>query len=228
MRPPLMMEQGSPEWIKRRLGMPTASAFERIITPGGKAASGAAVNKFLAQLVAEWFIDEPVEAFANGYTDRGTEMEPEARKWYGWEYGIDPEQVGLCIHDDGRTACSPDSLIGDDGLLEIKCPGATAQAGYVLGHTSPVAEYRAQLQGQLWVTGREFVDLLAYHPALPKLVVRVQPDAEYQRTLDAAIPAFCDRLDEAKAKLRQAKADYDAQRRAEHEREMEDIPAGIS
>ncbi len=181
-------KQGSPEWLAARLGIPTASNFDRIVTAKTFKASAQQAG-YAAQLMAEWFLRTPLDDTGTAFMERGTEMEPEAAKWYAWQHDADPREVGFCLTDDETAGASPDRLIGDEGLLEIKCPGAVkAMAYYLAGGTD---EYAMQIQGQLWVTRRKWCDLLLYNPTIPCVVRRYTPDPAIQAALDSEMPKFC-------------------------------------
>lgn len=197
----LDVKQGSPEWLQARLGIPTASNFDRIVTKTGKLSS--ACDRYLAQLCAEWFIGEPLDAPATDMMARGNGMEAEAVRFYEFQAGVDTTPVGLCLRDDGKVGGSPDRLVGTDGGLEIKCPSATVHMMYLLGE--PPDDYRCQVQGILWLTGRKWWDLLCFNPALPECLVRHERDPAFIAQLAAAVEAFVMRLDEAKERLKDQK-----------------------
>jgi hypothetical protein len=193
----LNVVQGSPEWIQARLGLPTASEFNRLLTKTGKVA--AASEKYMHELVAEWFLGVPLSDYRSPSMERGSGMESEAVSFYEFENDCETTPVGLCLTDCGRAGASLDRLVGDDGAVEIKCPTAAVHVGYLLD--GPPDEYRPQVQGQLWVTGRKWVDLLCFHPTLPSVKVRVERDEDYIADLEAVVFAFADRLAEAKERL---------------------------
>jgi len=199
------VQQGSDEWLRARLGLPTASNFDRIITPKGLKPSASAV-KYLARLCAEWYIGEPLDDYGSGYTERGTGMEAEARDWYAFTTGRDVQQVGLCVTDCGRFGCSPDGLVGDSGGLEIKCPSAEVHMGYLLGGLAD--EYAMQVQGGLWVTGREWWDLCSYHPTIPPVLVRIDRNPDVMAAFDRHLPAFADLLDAARETLKAKRDEF--------------------
>ena len=192
-------EQGTPEWHAARLGIPTASAMHRVLTPKTLKPSGQR-RGYMLELVAEWLTGEAGDSAAGAFLDRGIEMEERARNWYAIEFDKDPVECGLCLTDDGRIGASPDALVGEDGLLEIKCPKASKHVGYLLD--GPGADYRLQVQTQLWVTGRAWLDFVSYNPVIRSCVLRVEPDADVVAKLDEHLPAFCDELDALKARLR--------------------------
>lgn len=204
-------EQGSEEWMMARLGIPTASSFDKIVTPTGKPSAQA--DRYLARLAAEWYLGQPLDEDSHGtqFMARGTDMEPEAVGFYEFDTGLDTETVGLCLTDDRRVGASPDRLVGDDGLLEIKCPSAEVQMTYVLGGVT--ADYKLQLQGQLWVTGRKWVDLLCYHPTLPRVKARFERDEKFIGILSTEVGAFVVKLEEARARLMPDKSEFDAKQR---------------
>lgn len=193
-------EQGTDGWRKARAGIPTASAFDRIVTPAQLKPSKSA-DAYLYCLLAEWRIGRPLDDGAGSiWTDRGELMEDSARCWYAWEKDVDPVRVGLCLTDDGRYGCSPDALVGDDGGLEIKCPGAGIVARYVDRPEDLYADHRLQVQGGLLVTERKWWDLLAFCDGFPEVLVRIEPEADVQAALRSALDGFCARLEEAKAR----------------------------
>jgi len=188
------VKQGSVEWQQLRAGVPTASEFSRILTPGGK--PSASSRTYLHELVAERLMGCPLVKVTTAMMDRGHEMEPEAVAYYEFQNDVGAVQVGFITTDDGRIGASPDRLIGEDGLLEIKCPAPHTHIGYLLWDEA-AKEYMPQLQGQLLVTGRAWVDICSYHPGLPTAVKRVVRDETYITLLQAALDAFCAALDSA-------------------------------
>ena len=158
-------EQGSAEWIHARLGIPTASQFGRIVTPARKQLA-AGRREYMAELIVEWVQGVPYDDFESEWTERGQALEPQAREYYGFECDMDPREVGLCLTDNGLAGATPDALVGDDGLLEIKCPMAKNHLLHLAGGVVPT-KHIAQVQGQLWVTGRKWCDWMSYHDQYP-------------------------------------------------------------
>lgn len=191
-------EQGSQEWIDHRLGRPTASAFKRVVTSTGRLSKQR--EKYVAELLAEWVTGDPWVQFETEWTERGKELEPEARRAYGFLRDVDPVSVGFCLHDSGVAGCSPDGLVGEPGLLELKCPGAPRHI-YYLAHQEVPSDYVAQVQGQIWVTGREWCDFMSYHPGLPPFLIRVAPDPTYQKALSLYLPDLHAELEEGRERL---------------------------
>lgn len=183
--------QGSAAWHKARLGIPTASQFSRIFTAGGKVSTQA--EAYMHTLLAEYFLGEPSGGESQAFMDRGTRLEPAARSWYSYERNAEVRQVGICLSDDRMIGASPDALVGDDGILEIKCPSAAAHIGYLLDGKDIAKAYRPQVQGLLYVTDRAWVDLVTYSPAshnLTSRIVRVGREEGYIEELHAALSSF--------------------------------------
>jgi len=168
-------EQGTTEWFALRSGLPTASS---------------ASDWYAETLAADLYAGQPVDAWqGSAYTERGHEIEPEARSWYEFERGIDVESVGFCTDDLERYGCSPDGLVGDDGLLEIKCAPKkhTANLLYWKKNKKSPTDYLAQCHMQMLVTDRQWCDLLLYHQLLPKVVIRIERETVFDDVLTAAI-----------------------------------------
>ena len=190
--------QGSPEWFERRLALPTASCFHRILTPTLKPATG--MKTYAYELIAEALIGEQADSGGGEFMARGTEMEPEAVAWYELHRDVDTQTVGFCTTDDGEVGCSPDRLVGDDGLLEIKCPSAKVFVATMMGENEHA--HRCQVQGQMWVTGREWCDLVIYNPVLPPMVTRHTVDPEWVAAFESALATFQGILVSGAVKLR--------------------------
>lgn len=194
----LDVQQGSQDWINARLGIPTASQFGRILTAKTRKPSASA-TKYLCELVAERIIGMPTEAASSEFMLRGSALEAEAVAAYEFDNDCTTTPVGFVLDDSGRWGCSPDRLVGDDGLLEIKCPSAAVHVAALLGMLDE--EHVAQVQGQLWVTGRKWCDNLFYNPAMPSHTVRIYRDEDHIAALAVAVPEFCDRLDAAMSSI---------------------------
>lgn len=193
----LDVEQGSPAWLKARLGVPTASNFDRLLTRKGDVSKSA--TKYMRDLLAEFFIGEPADIAQSGFMQRGTQIEDMARKAYSFERDVDVQRVGLCLREDRMAGASPDSLIGEDGLLELKCPSAPIHVAYLLDELE--GEYWQQVQGQLYITGRKWCDLVAYNPALPMAIVRVERNEPWIETLAGVLDTFIERMLENRERL---------------------------
>lgn len=188
----LNAEQGSPEWHLGRLGIPTASRFKDIYTSTGREASGA--DTYMHELLADWLIGAPQEAYANEWMARGTLLEPEARTYYEFATDCEVKQVGFVYLDDRRmVGGSPDGLIGSNGGFEVKCPKASTHVKYLLTGKCP-SEYLPQVQGNLWICEREWWDFMSYHPDMKPLIIRVNRDDKYIAGLSSAIDSFVDTM----------------------------------
>lgn len=142
----------------------------------------------------------PLLGFNSFATEQGQILEDEAKPWYCLEYGEAVTSVGLCTTDDGMIGCSPDGLLGADGGLEIKCPSIETHVGYLLDGGLP-KEYRAQVQGGLFVTGRPWWRFVSYRRQLPALVLTIERDEEAQSALRTALAEFLVRLQSGKQRL---------------------------
>ena len=218
------VEQLSSEWHALRLGIPTTSEFKRIVTPGGKLSAQSA--DYMHRLLAEWILAGPLDedTFETKWMERGRLLEDEAVRSYEFETERTTETVGFITTDDGLIGCSPDRLIvGEPGLLEIKCAAPQTHIGYMLTRAVD-KDYYPQVQGQLLVTGREWVDIQAYFPGLPSVIVRVGRDPEYQGLLDLALRAFVEKMLAARADL---EARYGPFQRRQQPAEPEDGILGL-
>ena len=192
--------QGSSEWFAARCGIPTASNFDKIITAKGEPSKQRI--KYLYQLAGERITGIAEETYQNATMLRGIEMEDEARKLYEVITGGEVVKVGLCITE-GKTiyAASPDGLFKNDGLVEIKCPLISTHVSYLL-NGGLLEDYFQQLQGQLLVTGREWVEIMSYYPGLKPLLIPVDRDEKFLKALKVELELFCIELDEVVNKIK--------------------------
>jgi hypothetical protein len=191
-------EQGSVEWSYLRMGIPTASQFDRILTPGGKPSKQA--EDYRRHLIAELLLGCPIDSPKTSWMERGHDLEGEAVCFYEFERDVAVRKVGFITNDEDTIGASPDRLIGHDGMLEIKCPSPAVHVDYLLWDHVDDA-YKSQLQGQLYIAEREWVDICSYHPALPAAIVRVERDDDYIKMLAAELERFCEALEELKTKV---------------------------
>lgn len=169
-------EQGSPEWLASRLGRPSASMFSNLITTSGKPSSSA--KKYIAEMVAERLTGRSKPFYSNDHMERGNFLEPEAREAYEFITDLEVVETGFILHDSEEFGCSPDGLVANDGGLEIKCPSDGVHAGYLIDGKVPTKYYQ-QVQGCMWVTGRDWWDFMSYHPEMPHLLVRMERNEEF-------------------------------------------------
>jgi len=195
----LDIEQGSEAWHKARLGIPTASNFGKIITPA-KAEKSRSYKAYLYELLAERVTQCKEEEKKSVWMERGTLLEPLAREAYTFLTDAKVDEVGFVLNDAGTIGVSPDGLIGTDGGLEIKCPKATNAIRYMVEDAMPDT-YKPQVQGNLWITGREWWDFVVYHPNLNLFVKRVYRDEKYIKQMAEHITAFTEELEEMYRRL---------------------------
>lgn len=185
--------QGSSEWLALRAGIPTSSEFDKIITPKTGRPSGQAEN-YMFGLIAERLMGHPRIEFMSHWMDRGSQMEAEAVHFYEFQRDVETVKIGFITNDAGTVGASPDRSVGEDGLLEIKVPKEHTHVGYLLKHHVD-AEYFPQVQGQLWISGRQWADILSYHPEMPPALIRVERDEAFIRMLAAAVTTFSEVLE---------------------------------
>ena len=179
--------QGSPEWFAARLGVPTASNFDKIVTTKGEPSKSA--QKYMYKLAGEKASGIAEESYQNAAMARGTELEAEARKFYEMVKNVEVEEVGFCLLEDKGYGASPDGLVRNKGLVEIKCPLCATHVGYLLKETL-LTDYFQQVQGQMLVTGREWTDLISYYPGLKPLIIHVERDDAFLNKLEAELDKF--------------------------------------
>lgn len=181
------IEQGSADWFACRSGIPTASKFATVMAKG----EGKTRSEYMRKLAGEILTGEMAEQFSNGYTDRGNVMEDEARQAYAFIENAEIQRVGFIRN--GNKGASPDSLVGKNGGLEIKTAAAHIQIDRLERNRLP-PEHVAQVQGNLWVSEREWWDFVSYWPKLPVLTVRVYRDESYIKEMSSEIDRFNDEL----------------------------------
>ncbi|WP_262027111.1 lambda exonuclease family protein [Microvirga sp. Mcv34] len=158
--------QGTPEWFAARLGKVTASRVADVIAKT-KTGWGASRANYMAELVAERLTGASADKFSNAAMQWGTEQEPEARAAYEFRVGVDVVQVGFVPHPSIlMSGASPDGLIGEDGLVEIKCPNTATHIDTLISQTIP-GKYVTQMLWQMACTGRQWCDFISYDPRLP-------------------------------------------------------------
>lgn len=185
-------EQGSEAWFRFRAGIPTASEFGTILTKGRGGADSKSRRTYMLRLAGERLTGEPMETFSSVHMERGKVMESEARDFYALLHSVDPYQVGFI--KDGQKGCSPDSLIGESGMLEIKTALPHILLDLILKGEFP-PDHKAQTQGQLWIAQREWVDIIVYWPSLPPFVRRAHRDEAYIADLSSAVDQFNEELE---------------------------------
>ena len=199
-------QQRTAQWFAARLGLPTASRFGDVLARLKSGEPAAAARDYALALALERVTQQMQQQFVNAAMVRGAELEDEARAAYETRTGNLVNQVGFCMHDTVAAGCSPDGLVGAEGILEIKCPENQLKIA-ALWLTGNASEYLPQIQGQLWITGRQWCDLVVYDPRLRSgqmevLVLRIKRDEAYIAALAAAVDEFCKTVDQQEADLR--------------------------
>lgn len=202
--------QGSPEWFAARLGHVTASRAKDVMAKGRGGEPSATRASYMGELIAETLTGRPVNAFkGNADTDRGQELEPEAKAAYELETGEIIKPVSLVLHPRiARAAASPDGLVGKGGL-EVKCPRPHIHLDYLLSGFPPPA-YVPQMAMQAACAELEFVEFVSYCPLMPPdlqlFIVRYLPTMAYLKELEDAVITFLAEMDAKLAKIAERRA----------------------
>jgi putative phage-type endonuclease len=185
--------QRDADWYAARVGKATASRFKDAIATLKSGAPAQAQRDYLTELVVERLTQQPAQRYATAAMQWGTEQEPAARAAYERVTGISVEETGFVAHDTLLAGCSPDGLVDWDGLIEIKCPWNTAVHIETLLNGMP-DEHIPQVQGQMWITGRQWCDFVSYDPRMPEPlqlhVQRIQRDPGFIADLEAKVTSF--------------------------------------
>jgi len=190
----------SAAWFYLRLGKPTASEFHKIVTPTGKLSTQAA--GYAHGLLAELMLGHPLDSPETQWMVRGQELEDEAISAYEFTQGVETQPGGFITNDQATYGCSPDRMVGTEGILEMKCPAPNTHVGYLMSREIE-SEKRPQVQGQMLVTGCKWVDLMSYHPEMPPVVVRIKRDESYIALLKSSLDSFVAQLQAMRLKLEQ-------------------------
>lgn len=175
--------QGTPEWYAARRGIPTASEFATVMAKG----EGKTRRKYMMTLIGERLTGEVSESYSNAHMERGKAMEAEARDLYAFRQDCELTTVGFIRN--GEKGCSPDSLVDQNGMTEVKTKLPHLQIEVLLADRLP-PEHVAQCQGALWVAEREWLDFVSYWPRLPLFVKRVYRDETYIARLAKEVDLF--------------------------------------
>jgi putative phage-type endonuclease len=203
-----MMDQGTEEWFTIRIGKVTASRVADVIAKT-KTGYSASRDNYMAQLVCERLTGQKGESFSNAAMQHGTDTEPLARAAYEALHDVLVDEVGFVPHPSIEMAgASPDGLVGDDGLLEIKCPNTATHIETLLSQSVP-GKYNTQMQFQMACTGRQWCDFVSFDNRLPTelqlFVKRVPRDEVFIRLIEAEIVQFLAELDDKINKLMKVK-----------------------
>ncbi len=197
-------EQRSSEWYALRCGIPTASEFSSLVTSTGERSK--TLPRYAKTLAAEMFSGTTLESWGgNVWSERGRELEDEALRLYEFTRDCVVTPTGFVTTNDKRAGCSPDALVGDDGLVEVKCLKAEVHLETIMYHHKHgrcEPGYIQQPQGQMWICERKWCDLIFYHPVLPLLVVRQFPDGALISAIEGGVDEVSRERDAVVAVLR--------------------------
>jgi putative phage-type endonuclease len=193
-----LMEQGTEAWFNIRIGKVTASRVADVLAKT-KTGYSTTRDNYMAQLVCERLTGQKGESFTNAAMQHGTETEPLARAAYEARYDVLVDEVGFVSHPTiEMSGASPDGLVGEDGLIEIKCPNTATHIETLLSESVP-NKYYTQMQFQIACTGRKWCDFLSFDNRLPTelqmFVKRVPRDDVYIRLIEDEIVKFLGELD---------------------------------
>ena len=198
------IEQRSPSWFAIRCGKVTAS---RVADLMAKTKSGYSTSRknYMAQLVCERITGKPAESYSNAAMQWGTEQEPFARAAYEAHTGVIVEETGFHSHPTIEAAgASPDGLVGEDGLVEIKCPNTATHIETLLDEFIPI-KYFCQMQMQMVCTGRKWCDFVSFDPRMPEgaqlFVQRLHRDENFVKKMEEEISKFLVELDRKTSKI---------------------------
>ena len=192
------MEQRTDEWFAARLGKVTASKVSDVIAKTRSGYSASREN-YAAQLVVERLTQKQGESFTNAAMEWGTTQEPFARAAYEIKQGVTVEEVGFIDHPTiAMSGASPDGLVGEDGLVEIKCPNTATHIDTILTREVP-AKYIAQMQWQMACTGRQWCDFVSFDPRMPEhlqlFIARVNRVEVFIKELEDEVRKFLREVD---------------------------------
>lgn len=191
--------QNSAEWYEARRGIPTASEFAAILTKGKGSEPSKVRATYMRKLAGELVTGEPMPHVTTFVMERGKMLEDDARNLYAFTAGADLKQVGFVRNED--RGASPDSLVGNNGMLEIKSKEPHLLVEVILADVFP-EDHKAQCQGALLVAEREWIDIACYWPKMPLFTKRAYRDEPYLKHLSGEIDRFNDELREMVAKVR--------------------------
>lgn len=193
------VEQRSEEWYAVKAGVPSSSMFHAALAEGRGKTDSATRRSYMLRLAGERLTGEPMDSYQNHHMQRGIEREREALRLYAFAYDQKPHAVGFIRN--GDIGCSPDGLIGADGLVEVKDKLPHLQID-VLDRGEVPSVHATQLQGQLLVTCRSWVDFVSHCRGLPLFVKRVHRDEKRIAQIKLGLQTFCDELEFLVEKIR--------------------------
>lgn len=197
-------EQRTAEWFQARVGKATASRFKDVIAKLKNGSPAAARTNYLVDIATERLTKSATPHYTNSAMQWGVTHEPGARIVYEQRRKLQVEETGFIQHDELDAGASPDGLVDWDGLIEIKCPYNSAV--HVLTWMDGMPEdHVAQVQGQLWITGRQWCDFVSFDPRMPPglqlYVERVERNDSFIAGLETEVRKFLADVDAMVAKL---------------------------
>ena len=200
------MEQRTPEWFAARTGKVSASKVSDVMSKT-KSGYGASRATYMSQLLVERLTGTPTEFYANAAMQWGTDTEPQARAAYEFKTGNAVIEEGFILHPNiEMSGASPDGMVCDEGMLEIKCPNTATHIATLLAEKAP-SKYMNQMQWQMACAGRQWCDFVSFDPRLPEnndfFCVRVKRDDERIEELESEVVKFLGELDEMVLKLKE-------------------------
>ena len=185
-------EQRSDGWFEARLGRATASKFADIMATTRSGYSMKRSN-YATELALERLTGLQPENYTSAPMQWGIDNEDTAALIYSLKTGNTVDETGLWVHDELMAGASPDGLVGDDGLIEIKCPNSATHLSTLVTGKVP-SQYIAQVQGQMWITGRKWCDFISYDPRMPEnaqmIIIRVDRNDDYIEGLQIQVREF--------------------------------------
>ena len=200
------MEQRTPEWFAARTGKVSASKVSDVMSKT-KSGYGASRATYMSQLLVERLTGTPTEFYANAAMQWGTDTEPQARAAYEFKTGNAVIEEGFILHPNiEMSGASPDGMVCDEGMLEIKCPNTATHIATLLAEKAP-SKHMNQMQWQMACAGRQWCDFVSFDPRLPEnndfFCVRVDRDDERIEELESEVVKFLGELDEMILKLKE-------------------------
>lgn len=199
-------EQGTAEWLRARLGVATASRAGDALSKLRTGTWAKAAQDYAIELAFERVNGSAIDKAVTVAMSRGSELEPEARAAYEARTGVLVDQMGFALHDTMQAGASPDGLIGNNGLLEIKCPFDQARIARIWA-TDDISDYVPQVEWQMWILEREWCDVAIYDPRLSHSgmdlhIVRHQMTQDAYDRLDREVFGFLDLVANIESTLR--------------------------
>lgn len=193
------VDQGEFEWLELRLGIPTASEFNKIFSPV-KLERSKQQKDYIYHLVAERMLERPLEDYSSIWMDRGKEEEKSAIQAYEFMRKKKVDKIGLIKNDNETVGCSPDGLVDEDGGIEIKTP--TAKNYIKLVSESNFSKYKTQMQCCMWLSDRQWWDLIIHNEAFGPHIERFDRDNDFIGIMESYVMDFVKEVDQAEIAIR--------------------------